>query len=88
MYSSAGYGFSRTAGSTCMIIQRAAGFLSVVVNRWDLKGRMLLSTKHNLQTIVSSWDVLIKLRGFSSFSKCNVIGNKRYCSSHFTVNNM
>lgn len=88
MYSSAGYGFSRTAGSTCMLIQRAAGFLSVAVNRWDLKGRVLPSAKHNLKTIVSSWDALVKLRGFSSFSKHNVIGDKIYRSSHFTVKSM
>lgn len=57
--------FPEQLDSTCMLIQRAAGFLSVVVNRWVLKGRMLPNAKRNLQTIVSSWDVLIELRGFS-----------------------
>lgn len=57
--------FPEQLDTTCMLIERAAGFPSAVVNRWDLKGRVLPSAKHNFQTIVSSWDILIELRSFS-----------------------
>lgn len=57
--------FPEQLDKTCMIIQRADGFSSAVVNRWDLKGRVLPSAKHNFQAVVFSWDVSIELRGFS-----------------------
>ena len=56
--------FPEQLDTTCMLIQRAAGFSSAVVHRWDLNGRVLPSAKNNF-VVVFSWDVLIELRGFS-----------------------
>lgn len=57
--------FPEQLDTTCMIIQRADGFSSAVVNRWDLKRRMLPSAKHIFKAVVFSWNVSIELRGFS-----------------------
>lgn len=57
--------FPKQLDTTCMLIQRKAGFSSAVVKRLDLNGRVLPSARHNFHAVVFSWVVLIKLRGFS-----------------------
>jgi len=57
--------FPEQLDTTCMLIQRAAGFSSAVVNRWDSKRRVLPSAKHNFQAVVFCQDVLIEWRSFN-----------------------
>lgn len=45
--------FAEQLDTRCMLIQRAAGLSSAVVNRQDLNGRLLPTAKHNFQVLFS-----------------------------------